>query len=132
MGISKSFLKAVQRSPFLTLQQDVCKASLYTVYGKTFEGENFRGFLANRESFPLESLLCTVHNGMGLMHRESFPVNGVFCAQLRKFSPSKVLPYTVTWDSYICTFSKSLFYSELNGVIFNFVGQRNHKLWPYN
>ena len=30
----------------------------YTVYGKTFEGENFRGFrgfLANRESFPLES-----------------------------------------------------------------------------
>ena len=25
------------------------------VYGKTFEGENFRGFLANRESFPLES-----------------------------------------------------------------------------
>ena len=46
----------------------------YTVYGKTFEGENFRGFLANRESFP---------------------VNGVFCAQPRKFSPSKVLPYTV-------------------------------------
>ena len=32
---------------------------------------------------------------MGLMHRESFPVNGVFCAQPRKFSPSKVLPYTV-------------------------------------
>ena len=32
---------------------------------------------------------------MGLMHRESFPVNGVFCAQSRKFSPSKVLPYTV-------------------------------------
>ena len=29
------------------------------------------------------------------MHRESFPVNSVFCAQLRKFSPSKVLPYTV-------------------------------------
>ena len=29
-----------------------------TVYGKTFEGGNFRGFhgfLANRESFPLES-----------------------------------------------------------------------------
>ena len=29
-----------------------------TVYGKTFEGENFRGFrgfLANHESFPLES-----------------------------------------------------------------------------
>ena len=27
-----------------------------TVYGKTFEGENFCGFLANRKSFPLESL----------------------------------------------------------------------------
>ena len=29
-----------------------------TVYGKTFKGENFhgfRGFLANRESLPLES-----------------------------------------------------------------------------
>ena len=33
---------------------------------------------------------------------------------------------------YIGTFLKSLFYSESNGVIFNFVGQRNHKLWPYN
>ena len=33
---------------------------------------------------------------MGLMHRESFPVNGVFCAHPRKFSPSKVLPYTVS------------------------------------
>ena len=33
---------------------------------------------------------------------------------------------------YICTFFKLLFYSELNGIIFNFVGQRNHKLWPYN
>ena len=34
----------------------ICKHN--TVYGKTFEGENFRGFhgfLANRESFPLES-----------------------------------------------------------------------------
>ena len=29
------------------------------------------------------------------MHCESFPVNSVFCAQLQKFSPSKVLPYTV-------------------------------------
>ena len=28
----------------------------YTVYGKTFKGENFHGFLANCESFPLESL----------------------------------------------------------------------------
>ena len=64
----------------------------YTVYGKTFEGENFRPIA---KVFPLNHLLCTVHNGMGLMQRESFPVNGVFCAQPRKFSPSKVLPYTV-------------------------------------
>ena len=33
---------------------------------------------------------------------------------------------------HIYTFLKALFYSESNGVIFNFVGQRNHKLWPYN
>ena len=38
------------------------------------------------------------------MHRESFPVNGVFCAQPRKFSPSKVLPYTVyTYVVYVVT-----------------------------
>ena len=55
---------------------------------KTFERKNFcvfRGFLANRESFPLNHLLCTLHNGMGLMHHESFPVSSVFCAQPRKF-----------------------------------------------
>ena len=33
---------------------------------------------------------------------------------------------------HIYTFLKALFYSESNGVIFNFLGQRNHKLWPYN
>ena len=33
---------------------------------------------------------------------------------------------------HIYTFLKSLFYSESNGGIFNFVGQWNHKLWPYN
>ena len=31
-------------------------AYIHTVYGKTFKGENFHGFLANCESFPLESL----------------------------------------------------------------------------
>ena len=32
-------------------------AALYAiVYGKTFRGENFCGFSANRKSFPLESL----------------------------------------------------------------------------
>ena len=45
--------------------------------------------------FPVNHLLCTVHDGNGLMHRKSFPVNNVFCAQLQKFSHSKVLPYTV-------------------------------------
>ena len=30
--------------------------SLSTVYGKTFKGENFRSFSADRESFPIESL----------------------------------------------------------------------------
>ena len=28
----------------------------HTVYDKTFEWENFHGFAANRESFPLEPL----------------------------------------------------------------------------
>ena len=54
-----------------------------------------RFFLPIVKVFPLNHLPCTVHNGMGLMHRESFPVNSVFCAQPQKFSPSKVLPYTV-------------------------------------
>ena len=37
---------------------DILSQRLVTVYGKTFEGENFRGFrgfLGNRKSFPLES-----------------------------------------------------------------------------
>ena len=54
----------------------------------------FRGFSADLESFPLESLaVYTVHDGHGLMHRKSFPVNSIFCAQPRKFSHSKVLPH---------------------------------------
>ena len=61
--------------------------------GKTFAV--FTVFQPIAKVFPLNHLPCTVHNGMGLMHRESFPVNSVFCAQPRKFSPSKVLPYTV-------------------------------------
>ena len=76
----------------------VCSWQSITLYGKTFEWEKFHGFCsfsANCESFPLNHLLCTVHDGHGLMHRESFPVNSVFYAQPRKFSHSKVLPYTV-------------------------------------
>ena len=45
--------------------------------------------------FPLNHLLCMVHDGQGLVHRKSFPVNGVFYAQLRKFPPSKVFLSTV-------------------------------------
>ena len=72
--------------------------------GKTFAV--FTVFQPIAKVFPLNHLPCTVHNGMGLMHRESFPVNSVFCAQPRKFSPSKVLPYTIIdiftvyWYSY--------------------------------
>ena len=45
--------------------------------------------------FPLNHLLCIVHDGHGLMHCESFPVNSVFCAQPRKFSHLKVFPHTI-------------------------------------
>ena len=41
----------------LVLSSYMVRFSCNTVYGKTFEGENFRGFrdfVANRESFPLE------------------------------------------------------------------------------
>ena len=58
-------------------------------------GYSFAGFQPIAKVFPLNHLLCTVHDGHGLMHREIFPVNSVFCAQLQKFSHSKVLPYMV-------------------------------------
>ena len=64
-------------------------------------GQNFRvGKLSQFSRFfsrsqPLNHLLYTAYDGHSLMHRESFPVNSVFCAQPRKFSHSKVLPYTV-------------------------------------
>ena len=45
---------------------------------------------------PLNHLLCTLHDGHGLMHRERFPVDSEFCAQPRKFSHSKVLLYTIS------------------------------------
>ena len=55
----------------------------------------FREFSADCKIFPLNHLLCTVHDGHGLMHLESFLENSVFCTQPRKFSHSKVLPYTI-------------------------------------
>ena len=60
---------------------------------KLSRGETFAVFTVFQpiaKVFPLNHLPCTVHNGMNLMHREKFPVNSVFCAQPRKFSPSKV------------------------------------------
>ena len=58
--------------------------------------KTFTVFQPIAKVFPLNHLPCTVHNGMGLMHHKNFPVNSVFCAQPQKFSPLKVLPYTVT------------------------------------
>ena len=49
------------------------------------------------ENFLLNYLLCTVYDGHGLMRCKSFPVYSVFCAQPRMFSPSKVLPYKVSF-----------------------------------
>ena len=61
--------------------------------GKTFAV--FAVYQPITKVFPLNHLLRTVNDGRGLMHRKSFPVNIVFCAQLQKFSNSKVLLYTV-------------------------------------
>ena len=52
---------------------------------KLLRGENFRGFQPIMKVFPLNHLLCTVHNGKGLMHRESFPVNSVLCTTAKVF-----------------------------------------------
>ena len=80
--------------------------------GKTFAV--FAVFQLIAKVFPLNHLLCTVHDGHSLMHRKSFPVNSVFCAQPQKFSHSKVLLYIVfkTWMKLECpwiTNSKSVF-----------------------
>ena len=63
--------------------------------GKTFAF--FAVFQLITKVFASNHLLCTVHDGHGLMHHESFPVNSVFCAQPLKFSHSKVLPYTIAY-----------------------------------
>ena len=62
---------------------------------KLLSRKTFAVFQLIVKVFPLNHLLCTVHDGYGLMYRESFPVNSVFCAQPQKFSHLKVLPYTV-------------------------------------
>ena len=53
--VSVLVLEPIPALIFLMVSESV---KYVTVYGKTFEGENFcgfRSFLANRESFPLES-----------------------------------------------------------------------------
>ena len=51
--------------------------------GRTFAV--FVDFQPITKVFPLNHLLCTVHDGHGLMHRENFLVNSVFCSQPQKF-----------------------------------------------
>jgi len=75
---------------------------LTTVYSKTFKLENFcgfRGFQQVAKVFPLNPLAMYSTWRPCLMHRESFPVNSAFCAQPQKFSHSKVLPYTVCYQT---------------------------------
>ena len=65
-----------------------------TEYGKTFEWETFVIFVVFKpiaKIFPLNHLLCTVHDGHGLINRKIFPVNSVFSARPQKLSHSKVL-----------------------------------------
>ena len=62
--------------------------------GKTFAV--FAIFQPIAKVLLFNHLLCTVHDGHGLMYCESFPVNSVFCAQPRKFSHSKFLLYMVS------------------------------------
>ena len=49
----------------------------------------FSQLFSQLQSFPLNHLLLTMHNGLGMMHRKSFSVNSVFCAQPQKLSPLK-------------------------------------------
>ena len=99
----------------------MCHRDIYHTW-QMFLGENFLWFLRffsqSHKFSALTHLLCTVHDGLkslDLMHCKSFPVNSVFCAQPRKFSPSKHLPSTVL-NSVVATgivssgFDKALWY----------------------
>ena len=74
------------------LQKGLDNKESHTVYGKTFEGQNFRGFrgfLALPQKFSHVRFAYYWHLFIILMkrcHLQLVP---------RKFSPSKVLPYTV-------------------------------------
>ena len=61
-----------------------------------FRGRKLLQFLANRESimkfFPL---LCTVHDGFGLMHCESFLVNSALCTTSKVFLRETFTVYSV-------------------------------------
>ena len=71
---------------------------LRIVYGKTFEGGNFRGFLAFRESFT-PMFLCQWWLLWDTGKHEAFPANGGFILQLRNFFPleSSVCSYTYSF-----------------------------------
>ena len=78
--------------------------------------------------FPFNHLLCTVHNGMDLMHRESFPVNSVFCPLPRKFSLSKVLSYTVFINQYFCHSTKRQLPDHRLHTSYGYVTHKYHSL----
>ena len=65
---------------------------------KFLRRKTFTVFQPIAKVFPLNHLLCTVHDGHGLMHGESFPVNGIFCTQPRKFCHN----YTVYLATFLC------------------------------
>ena len=67
-----------------------------TVYSKTFEGENFCSCAQNTVNFrgasgPYHYVLYTASDSRGKLSR--------LAKKPRKFSPSKVLPYTVSVSS---------------------------------
>ena len=55
------------------------------MYGKCLEVKTFAVFKLIAKGFPLNHLLCTAHNGLGLMHCVSFPVNSVLCTIAKVF-----------------------------------------------
>ena len=56
----------------------------YTV--KLSSGKTFAVFQPITKVFPLNHLLCTVHDGHGLMYCKSFPVNSVFSKNQSPYS----------------------------------------------
>ena len=79
-------IRKVKAEPWVCSPLSVVSNSMgklpYTA--KLWSGKTFAVFMVFQpiaKVFPLNHLLCTVHDGHGLMHCESFPVNSVFYAQ---------------------------------------------------